>query len=374
MSFLTVRADQCVHQRVVGAECANCIQSCPQKAWQIHEDGLGFDEDLCDGCGLCVAACPMEALTIDVEVAHTVASRSSKNDGRFACHRISISEEMAADVTQLPCLYAVSPGWLWQYSHEHLLIYLEIAVGDCAQCERGLAGQEWRRQWTQIAKITSMVGSLPQLKLVSPSAWTSAPCNKDPAIPARRAFFRKISMPSSSQQATNTQKYSNTISSARAWLINQLRTQVPTSTTVPLQPLWAVAWNPAQCTGCLSCTRICPTQALRVEIAHGESAATSFVADMSRCIDCGLCIALCQTNALGKTNWASSRPENINWAPQRSILNQQCCEACGAMFHRLAIHSSTATANGLCHTCACGRPRQHNRLVQPIAKAPTQYD
>jgi pyruvate formate lyase activating enzyme len=44
------------------AECRACIKLCPQKALAKGKDGIVLDRDRCDGCGLCAAACPAEAL------------------------------------------------------------------------------------------------------------------------------------------------------------------------------------------------------------------------------------------------------------------------------------------------------------------------
>ena len=52
---LTIHAERCAHQRVAAAHCDACVRSCPRNAWQLLDDGLAFDTDRCDACGLCVA-------------------------------------------------------------------------------------------------------------------------------------------------------------------------------------------------------------------------------------------------------------------------------------------------------------------------------
>ena len=339
----------------------------------MHADGLDFDEDFCDGCGLCVAACPSEALTVDVEIASALPLSDSKVRGRIACNRIQISEDVSTLVTQLPCLYAATPAWIWQYAQKHNITDLEAATGDCAQCDRGPARHEWHRQWQQLARAIPVAGKWPSLNFVSPGVWTKSDTSSpNPSIPTRRAFFRRISMLPSGPSANDAKKSGSTIASARVWLINQLSSQSPPAQDQAHQPLWAVAWNPARCTACLSCTRICPTQALRVESSQEEPAVTSFVVDMSRCIDCGLCIALCQTRALEKCNWTSHPSSNKNLTPHYSPLRQRRCDACGVEFHRLASPTLSSQASGLCHACEAGRPRHHHRLVQSPTHATPQ--
>jgi iron only hydrogenase large subunit-like protein len=53
----------------------------------------------------------------------------------------------------------------------------------------------------------------------------------------------------------------------------------------------ALRFDAAHCTGCMSCARICPTQAIRVPRGHA-------VMLEDRCIDCGECFKACQKGAV----------------------------------------------------------------------------
>ncbi len=52
----------------------------------------------------------------------------------------------------------------------------------------------------------------------------------------------------------------------------------------------SVSLDPARCTGCTSCLKHCPTEAIRIHEGHAEIAP-------ERCIDCGACIRNCPNNA-----------------------------------------------------------------------------
>ncbi len=52
----------------------------------------------------------------------------------------------------------------------------------------------------------------------------------------------------------------------------------------------SVSLDPARCTGCTSCLKRCPTEAIRIHNGHAEIAP-------ERCIDCGACIRNCPNNA-----------------------------------------------------------------------------
>jgi pyruvate formate lyase activating enzyme len=42
--------------------CRDCLDACPQGALSKNKHGIVLDRTLCDGCGLCAARCPTEAL------------------------------------------------------------------------------------------------------------------------------------------------------------------------------------------------------------------------------------------------------------------------------------------------------------------------
>ena len=52
----------------------------------------------------------------------------------------------------------------------------------------------------------------------------------------------------------------------------------------------SVQLDPAKCTGCTTCLRRCPTEAIRIKGGHA-------VINQERCIDCGECIRVCPHNA-----------------------------------------------------------------------------
>ena len=57
-----VVAGRCVHTILEGASCKAYVDVCPRQAWVLDEEQLGIDVDRCNGCGLCAAACPQDAI------------------------------------------------------------------------------------------------------------------------------------------------------------------------------------------------------------------------------------------------------------------------------------------------------------------------
>ncbi len=52
----------------------------------------------------------------------------------------------------------------------------------------------------------------------------------------------------------------------------------------------SVSLDVSRCTGCTTCLKHCPTEAIRITDGHARI-------DTSRCIDCGVCIRICPNNA-----------------------------------------------------------------------------
>jgi NADH-quinone oxidoreductase subunit F len=57
---------------------------------------------------------------------------------------------------------------------------------------------------------------------------------------------------------------------------------------------------PEKCTGCMMCSKVCPTKA-----AHGERK-KAHVIDQATCVKCGLCHGACRFDAIEITSGALS--------------------------------------------------------------------
>ena len=53
---------------IVCRQCRNtpCKEACPNEAFKLNDAGVyAIDDQLCNGCGLCIEACPFEAIFMD---------------------------------------------------------------------------------------------------------------------------------------------------------------------------------------------------------------------------------------------------------------------------------------------------------------------
>lgn len=56
-----------------------------------------------------------------------------------------------------------------------------------------------------------------------------------------------------------------------------------------------------KCTACMACVRACPPQIIHIERAQGEDKKTypgEFYIDMTRCMECNICVEVCPFDAL----------------------------------------------------------------------------
>ena len=89
MAHLQIHPESCEHQILARARCSACVQACPVAAWQLNDDGLSFDEDVCDDCGLCVAACPNEALSLPAILPEVLVGSDGRTELIVACEKAS---------------------------------------------------------------------------------------------------------------------------------------------------------------------------------------------------------------------------------------------------------------------------------------------
>lgn len=316
-----VSAGACVNNRQGVAVCDLCVQACPTGALQTGPQGLALEAASCSGCGGCGASCPGAAISIPGVVPLPPGFPNSAGEMLLICPR-HVTAGQGTICLQALGLEALAGLWL------RGMRMLWLATGICAECPNGM-GLAFT---DKLAALNALLADrdLPMMQAApAPRRRPSRlpQLGEDRADPGRRSFLRLVASP-----VTGDAK-SDPPALARLQGLGGRVTPAPRCAFVPVL-------QPARCTACHACTRLCPEDALI--LINADDGAAAYRCDATRCTGCGVCVAACQEDAIELEVMVPPPVGDV-------ALVWSHCRGCGVGFHTPGL---AAPVDGLCPVCA----------------------
>lgn len=289
----------------------------------LDDDGLSMDTALCDGCGLCVPACPRAAISPVLEIT-TIFDPRGRGEAWVACEFAPQPDEL-----KIGCLHALGVRDFDRLAGKKVRT-LHVLSGDCDGCPRSGSTQDIQHaarnhahmRTSRNQPVTSLIRHEPEAfeRTLARARRQEAPIDRK-----RRGLFAAF-----------------------------LDDRAPSDTApaaVGALAYHAPAIDRDRCIACDACIHLCPDGALR-RLAGPPPA---YVLAPDACSGCGLCVDACDQHAISVQQMAAAQETRIS-------LDSSRCTACGAPYDRIA--DAPGKGGNLCRICVT--TAHHKKLFQVI--------
>lgn len=306
LSELIAEEELCINLRGRVEHCTACRDACPSGAITLSVDAVDIDNDKCTGCNSCLPVCPAGALRSTGFVPERFLQAL---DGRESVHLHCRRSTDAGGGIVIPCHNVLDARLLAAATAEGARVVALHGLGHCADCDLGDARAHVDTVHTE---LEAWLGEAAPILDRDPDALAeeSREYQDQPHL-SRRAFLRfggaetmvRIAdwvVPGLGEEDEDEE----VLPFFQADELPQRAAQyqqalVSRAEGVPWHDAAVLPWKARtlaeSCSGCLSCGERCPTGALQARV---ESNVRQLSFDPALCTDCCLCERVCPEQAV----------------------------------------------------------------------------
>ena len=312
---------RCAHTSRSVKGCTRCIDACDADALNILDMAININPYLCQGQGACATACPTEAIRYALpESVHIqgyifqILQYFKENNGESPTVLFySKADEMvlAEEIGSLKSnVFPVQLEELASVGIDTWFCTLIYGAANIILLDSDSVHEKTRRvieRELQIAHDFLLTLNMPSRTI---SLLSVESLNKDEA-PLKVSICHDLQLQGSKREK---------LAQALDLLAEKSKISTELMTVRPEAPYGQIHINVKQCTLCVSCVAVCPTDALQT---LGTHPGISF--REQDCVQCGLCQRACPESVI-------SLIPRYNWDPKtrkaRITLNEEEAEAC----------------------------------------------
>ncbi|MGQ4809270.1 Ferredoxin-type protein NapF [Candidatus Entotheonellaceae bacterium PAL068K] len=350
------RTDICAGGTADQEACGLCIPACPYDAIRRDRQNplrMAVDHLACEGCGACVSACPTSALQFTEPSPHALYTRlaavlaplPTDNGGAgqvvlFHCgeHGKRVLEEAGRQSLTYPAnLLPVEVPCLRYVSEANMLAAFRLGAAGvgllgCETCQHG--ERQLLVQKIDFCKITLDAFDLGTERLRLITAHDTAPTE---AVRALTLFVQTLEPTPIHWDGQPIRRTDNrqVIAGAIATFIEQVGREPGRRAFHAPQPFAFAEVQSAGCTLCRSCVNVCPSHAFKL----AEPTASLQFKHLD-CVACGLCETVC--------------PEHVI-ALRRAVY-----------FNHAALDYQTVVQDAMVSCVQCGKPYINRKALETI--------
>lgn len=354
----TVDTARCLREHSGLSDCHLCVKSCPVES--IDLGGGVHVLDHCTGCGICLTVCPVSAFDLNGaragQLLSQLASHLRERQDLFVSCQPS-THARTADLI-LPCLARM----------DETLLLGALALGarklcltraPCQGCPYPEAAPRYRRMLDRFRAWGRVLpGTCERIvETDEEEVWKTQRESKSVGSD-RRAFFTWVRSEGVQVMASFLDDFSRGFQNRgsmrsislpiRSRLLPQflkrLGVQGGEVPYDPEGPFAEILLDEFKCNACEACFQICPTGAIQRE---GGEDAFRLTMDVSRCVNCSLCLDACVPNAL---TYRQGLSLDVVASREPQVLVEKTyghCVRCEARF----LVSTEAAPQDLCPAC-----------------------